>query len=182
MKTIDNVDKIENVRGGNSYLIKTDDGLAVIDTGLPGNAENIANYVKESGHRLEEVKYIILTHADIDHTGSVAQLKKLTDASVAIHIDDFPVSPDIFLNDGDTIAGFRVIHTPGHTPGSIALYRGDGTMFSGDTLLSDEKGRVKPPANNMSLDYNQALASAEKIKSLHYKNLLTGHGQPVLDK
>ena len=84
------------------------------------------------------------------------------------------------LKDGDTISGLRVMHVPGHTRGSIALYREDGVVFSGDVLLADSSGRIQPPAEALALNPARALASADLIDSLGFTLLLPGHGQPVL--
>jgi len=91
-----------------------------------------------------------------------------------------PVDADILLKDGDTISGLRVMHVPGHTAGSIALYREDGVVFSGDALLADSAGRVQPPADALALNPARALASAHMIDSLGFTILLPGHGPPVL--
>ena len=90
-----------------------------------------------------------------------------------------PVVPDLLLTDGDTIGGFHVMHAPGHTAGSLVLYRDDGVVFSGDALLSNKDGQVRPPDPRLALDRAEALASAERIKALPTRLLLTGHGAPV---
>lgn len=209
MKVSDGVYRVDGVRGANAYVVQTDDGLLVVDTGLPGNADKIVAFIRGLGLEPSAVRTIALTHSDPDHTGSVARLKALTGAEVAIHRDDAPavagtgpgkertgalrvlvavvspfvrvepVQPDVLLGDGDSVAGFDVIHTPGHTPGSITLRR-DGIVFSGDALLSDSRGRVRPPSKALSGDYEEALLSAEKVEALEYRLLLTGHGQPVI--
>jgi glyoxylase-like metal-dependent hydrolase (beta-lactamase superfamily II) len=68
---------------------------------------------------------------------------------------------------------------PGHTAGSIVLVREDGVVFSGDALLSDKHGRVRPPDPRLALDRAQARASAERIMALPITLLCTGHGAPV---
>ncbi len=135
----------------------------------------------------------------------MAAVQRRTGAQVAIHALDAPVvagrahspkggsvmallrrllrvqavEPDVALRDGDTIDGLRVLHVPGHTPGSIVLARDDGVVFSGDALLADRRGRVLPPNPRLCLDPAQAAASAEKIAALHDR-LLPGHGAPAI--
>jgi hydroxyacylglutathione hydrolase len=87
--------------------------------------------------------------------------------------------PDLLLDDGDTIGGLKVMHVPGHTAGSIVLSREDGVVFSGDALLSDKHGQVRPPDPRLALDRARALTSAELIKALPISLLCTGHGTPV---
>jgi glyoxylase-like metal-dependent hydrolase (beta-lactamase superfamily II) len=200
--------RVDGVRGANVYLVESCDGLVVVDAGLPGNAERIVAFVRSIGRDPGDIHTIAVTHSDPDHIGSVARLKQLSGARVAIHADDAPtlagtdrgkkpkgafgvvltmlapfmrvepVEADIILSGGDTLAGFTVMHTPGHTRGSVTLHR-DGLVFSGDALLSDSAGRARPPSKALSADYEQALRSASAIEALGYRVLLTGHGQPV---
>ena len=209
MKLAEGLYRIDGVRGANAYLVGTDNGLLVVDTGFSGNADRIVAAVHGIGCEPGDVRTIVLTHSDPDHIGSLARLKGLTGAKVAIHADDAaalagrgrgkrpkgllgvvfraiapfvripPVDADIVLHDGDSVAGFTVMHTPGHTAGSITLSR-DGIVFSGDALLSDSKGQARPPVKMLCADYEQALASAETIRALGYRILLPGHGEPVL--
>ena len=63
----------------------------LIDTGMPGNSKKIIHYIKGLGKNASDIKYIILTHADIDHIGSAADIKKLTGAQLVIHTNDAPI-------------------------------------------------------------------------------------------
>ncbi|HEY5487590.1 MAG TPA: MBL fold metallo-hydrolase [Candidatus Limnocylindrales bacterium] len=205
MRLAEDVYKVDGVRIANVYLVATPDGLLLVDTGMPGNAKRIVAFIQSLGRQAADLRYIVLTHCDIDHIGSVARLKELTGAQVAIHALDAPVlagerrpqkggvvmlavyrlltfrpvAPDLLLTDGDTIGGFKVMHVPGHTAGSLVLLRDDGVVFSGDALLSDKRGQVLMPDPRLALDRAQALVSAERIKALPIKLLLTGHGAPV---
>jgi glyoxylase-like metal-dependent hydrolase (beta-lactamase superfamily II) len=223
MRLADDLYRIDGITGANVYLLVAGDGMTLVDTGMPGNAEAILTAIRGIGREPSELRHIVLTHSDPDHSGSAAHLKDLTGALVAIHEQDAPtlagkrpkrtgVSPmrssnigrvghdlamrlvfklsgrfrdfkpvdaDILLKDGDTISGLRVMHVPGHTRGSIALYREDGVVFSGDALLADNAGRVQPPTDALALNPARALASADMIASLGFTMLLPGHGQPV---
>lgn len=64
------------------YLLVDSDGLTLIDTGIPGSAAKILGYIKRLGYSLRDLNRIILTHADYDHAGSLAALKKATGARV----------------------------------------------------------------------------------------------------
>jgi hydroxyacylglutathione hydrolase len=81
---------IEHVRGANSYLVSASEGVAIIDTGMPGNEKKIVEYASGIGIEPGRLRYIILTHSDMDHSGSAAKLRSLTSAGVAIHEADAP--------------------------------------------------------------------------------------------
>jgi glyoxylase-like metal-dependent hydrolase (beta-lactamase superfamily II) len=205
MKVAEGVQRIDGVRVSNAYLVSIADGVLLVDTGIPGNAKRILAFIERLGHRPDELRTIVLTHWHIDHVGSVAVLKRLTGAQVAIHELDAPVlagrerpakgrramavitrlfrlrtlTADLLLRDGDRIDGLEVMHVPGHTAGSIALRRDDGVVFSGDALLGDRHGGTRVPDPRLSLDPAQAQASAEKIRALGFRLLLPGHGGPA---
>jgi glyoxylase-like metal-dependent hydrolase (beta-lactamase superfamily II) len=113
------------------------------------------------------VKYIVATHAHIDHVGGFEQLKRATGAAVLMHAADLPlyenvavqaewlglIPPDIvnvdqFLKEGDALRFgayvLEVLHTPGHSPGSLSLHLvGPQTkIFTGDTLFQQSIGRT----------------------------------------
>jgi glyoxylase-like metal-dependent hydrolase (beta-lactamase superfamily II) len=91
MKISENVYLFEKIKGANSYLYISDNSeISIIDTGLPDNAFKILSQISEMKISLEKIKYIILTHSDLDHTGSVADLKNATGARVAIYEKEIP--------------------------------------------------------------------------------------------
>ena len=90
------------------------------------------------------------------------------------------VKPDIILKDGAEIDSFRVIHTPGHTEGSICLYKPGETLFAGDAIRTDKRGNLKLSPSAMTLNVHEALESVRKIAGLEFDILLPGHGRPVL--
>jgi glyoxylase-like metal-dependent hydrolase (beta-lactamase superfamily II) len=117
-------------------------------------------------HRLG-VKYIVATHAHIDHVGGIEKLKRSTGAPVLMHADDLPlyqnlamqaawlgvrppgvVDVDQFLKEGDVVRcgslALDVLHTPGHSPGSLSLHMPgeDAGIFSGDILFQNSIGRT----------------------------------------
>ncbi|MBI5715226.1 MAG: MBL fold metallo-hydrolase, partial [Chloroflexi bacterium] len=64
----------------NAFLIVEDDGLTLVDTGLPKNEKKILKYIEEIGRKPNDLKRILLTHADGDHVGSAKALRELTGA------------------------------------------------------------------------------------------------------
>jgi len=212
MEIIPGIHRIDGVRGANAYLVIGEVSMMVIDTGMPGNARRIAAYVGGLGHNLSDVKLIVLTHADLDHVGSAAELKRMTGAKIAIHADDAPIlrgkesfktirgpvgfiarlamrlvpvrpaDPDVILTADSEVEGFRIISVPGHTNGSICIYRPGKVIFVGDALRSDSRGNPRPPSRISSLDDVKARASLAAISALDFDTLLPGHGAPVVGK
>ncbi len=143
------------------------------------------------------VKQIICSHAHVDHIMGVRGVQERTGAGFLLHPDDLgiarsmprtaarwlgyepppPPEPDAPLADGDTVEvdglQLRVIHTPGHTPGSISYYT-EGLLFSGDTLFRQSIGRTDLPGG----DYNQIMRSIiGKLLTLPDETIvLPGHG------
>jgi glyoxylase-like metal-dependent hydrolase (beta-lactamase superfamily II) len=97
-----------------------------------------------------------------------------------------PTAVDERLTHGDVIpvlSGLRVLHTPGHTPGSICLHLpARGVLFTGDTLLTGWRGGVQGPSPLFALDIQQARASARALAGLDFNVLAPGHGPPIAGK
>jgi hydroxyacylglutathione hydrolase len=157
-----------------------------------------------------DLKTILLTHCDIDHIGNARELRTITGATIAAHPLDAdiiagkkprqtprrtmsilfkvlgvflqvkPFLVDEIIGDDDTIAGLRVLHLPGHTPGSIALYDPKRkVLFIGDTLGCKE-GIVQGPPTSVTWDMRQVYISIEKLRPLDFSVMLSGHGEPVI--
>ncbi len=161
-----------------------------IDTATPSLAW-ITGALEERGWTL---KLIVSTHGHWDHIGDNAALAEHTGAPIAVHPDDryrlidpkplyapFPIVPSVPAVDlaegGEIRFGeirLRVLHTPGHTEGSVCLLAYDeGLLFSGDTLFTGGWGRVDFPGGS-------AEAMAESIARLaameDHLRVFPGHG------
>ena len=191
---------------GNIVLIQLSDidsniyilGDTVIDAGTGFNFTRMYQLFKILKVDLKDIKHVVNTHGHFDHVGGNGYF---IDADVAIHEADAEIVEkgdveksyaDFFdgklnprpvnkrLKEGDTISAggmeLEVIHTPGHTPGSICLYeKKSGTLFTGDTVFSDGIGRTDMPGGNDE----HLQASLDKISPFSVKRLLPGHGDPV---
>ena len=102
--------------------------------------------------------------------------------------DGGPVEPDGTLSEGDMVAGFEVIHFPGHAPGLIGLWReSDRVALVSDTVYLVDSARLKPlPEGEASVphpawawDHRKAKESVRKLAELHPKMVLAGHGDPL---
>jgi glyoxylase-like metal-dependent hydrolase (beta-lactamase superfamily II) len=142
------------------------------------------------------IKYIANSHAHIDHILGVGAVREATGARFLLHPGDLeiarntaamaknwmgveipnPPEPDALLADGDDIdvdgLKLRVLHTPGHTPGSVSFYA-NGVLFAGDTLFAGSIGRTDLPGG----DYDLEMASiVERLLALPDETIvLPGH-------
>ncbi len=163
----------------------------VVDPG--DEPDRILDIVKKLGL---SVRMIVCTHGHFDHIGAVVDIKKETGAQVLIHHDDmflygaahaagelwgFDVEPQPepngFLKEGDALnvgsLAMTVMHTPGHSPGSICLY-GNGVLISGDTLFAGSVGRTDLPGGDM----NMLKQSFRRLMSLpEGTTVFAGHGE-----
>lgn len=88
--------------------------------------------------------------------------------------------PDLRLKENDSVgSSLVVVHTPGHTPGSISLYdRGRKLIFVGDAI-TNRGGKLQGSIRQFTVDIPEADRSVEKISMLDFEYLLSGHGEPV---
>ena len=209
LEVSDGIHLISRVRGANAYLVESEESVTVVDTGLPGNAGKILDYVEKAGWHRSDVRMIILTHSDVDHVGSAARLRKETGAKIAIHEADAPkvsgeepwrtakgvlglvfrligllmrfnrFRADVLVRHSDVFDGLIVVHTPGHTEGSICLYIPGRALFVGDTLLTNHERMLSLPRKSVSGDLNVAKDSIRKLSQLDYSTLLPGHGPSI---
>ena len=180
----DNAIRVEKLElgpfGTNAYIVtcrKTQES-ALIDA--PAEAKVIIDKLKNT-----TPKYILLTHNHMDHIGALDQLRTELKIPLAAHNSDtrnLTSPPEILLKDGDTVwlgeLKFTVLHTPGHTPGSLC-FRVGRYLISGDSIFPEGPGKTSSPD-----DFRQIIKSiTEKIFVLPDDTpIYPGHGDSTVLK
>jgi glyoxylase-like metal-dependent hydrolase (beta-lactamase superfamily II) len=141
--------------GTNSYILICRKTGASLIVDAPGNPEKVHEALQNTAPC-----HILITHNHFDHTGALVQLKSDLKIPVAAHASDadrLPLTPDILLKHKDAIKfgdiGLTVLHTPGHTPGSICFYYGK-YLISGDTMFPGGPGKTGSPAAFMQIRHS----------------------------
>ncbi|HDR7612481.1 TPA: MBL fold metallo-hydrolase [Bacillus mycoides] len=182
-------------------ILLWDDEMAVlIDTGFPGQIEDIQVEMDKVGVSFGKLKVVILTHQDIDHIGSLPELLQNCGSNITVcaheldkpYIEgELPLLKDAQVqnppkgNVSDTVidgqelpycGGILIIHTPGHTPGHISLYlRQSKTLIAGDSMYSVNGilGGIHAPT---TLDIKEAQNSLKKYLNLEIDSVVCYHG------
>lgn len=211
----------------NWWALAAEDGaVTLIDAGLPGHFEQLVRLLDTIGSSTDDVRAVLLTHADIDHIGVAERLRREAGATIYVHPDDEAAAvgepralPPEFaanmwrnwmqktaaayvrdgafetqfptevrhLGDGEVLdvpGRPRVVHCPGHTPGSCAFVIED-ILFSGDALVTVHALTGKPgpqllPAFD-NADDTEAVASLDVLQATGARLVLPGHGEPWTD-
>lgn len=180
----------------NVYLI---DGELLVDTGSGLYIQETLDQMAEYGLNPKAIKLIVVTHAHFAHCGAIRELKRMTGARVAVHAGDLKaletgdgvfydedkieyagVKPDVLLKEGEMIRtknySFTVLHTPGHSPGSVCLWEArQKILVSGDILFLDGFGDQIPTVDKKAL--HESLKRIKKLGDIEI--LLPGHGAPA---
>ncbi len=183
----------EGSYGCNCYAVFSGEEIALVDIGEA--TDEIIEFAKKNK---DKIKYVLLTHCHYDHICGVERVLKETDAKLVIHKADaiglenpeyslsarvgFPqpqIKADIEVQNGDKLplgdSFFEVLHTPGHTSGSIC-YLIEDKMLSGDTLFEGSIGRT----DFISGSIEQMKSSLNILKNLGEDyEVFPGHGYPT---
>ncbi|ACO30605.1 MBL fold metallo-hydrolase [Bacillus cereus] len=181
-------------------LLWNDEMAVLIDTGFPGQFEDIQVEMKRVGVSVDKLKVVILTHQDIDHIGSLPDLLEsgVSDIKVYAHeLDkryiegDLPLLKDVHVENppkgkvSDTVidgqelpycGGILILHTPGHTPGHISLYlKQSKTLIAGDSMYS-VNGKLGGIHAQTTLNIMEAQQSLKKYLNLDIESVVCYHG------
>jgi glyoxylase-like metal-dependent hydrolase (beta-lactamase superfamily II) len=197
---------------GQAYLLRRGPEAVLIDTGIAGQGNAIAEALRGWGLDRESLTHVVLTHWHPDHAGSAAELATWPNVQIWAHRGDAPIirgdnygsfpalthaeeglyaqisgsipdsAPsrvDRELDDNEVLdaIGARVLSTPGHTDGSIALHFPDeAVLFTGDVATEHEGQVFLGPFNH---DRPLARNSFRRFADIDVDTVCFGHGQPL---
>jgi len=187
-----------------NIFIILDSKIAMVDAGTGKRFNRIKKEIEERGIDPKDIELIINTHCHYDHAGGDFDFVIESGCRIAIHEKEanylrtgdwhFTLSELFFgekmravevereLRDGDVIdlgeLKLRVLHTPGHTAGSVCLYDSEKRLlFSGDTVFGDGIGRTDLPSG----DWRELGDSLRRLADLNVEKIYPGHG-PVVEE
>ncbi|GIE94456.1 MBL fold metallo-hydrolase [Paractinoplanes rishiriensis] len=193
----------------NVHLVVTDDGVVLVDTGLPRRSALIDRGLREVGKAIGDVKTVLLTHHHSDHTGNVADVRRRSGARVVAHAADAPVitgairpAPKgllvkvvsrlmgsaepvkldqlITADESEPAPGFTALHTPGHTRGHVSyLLDRAGGLLFAGDAAAGVKGAVGSAPRAAAADLADLDRSVGKLASYDFDHAVFGHGRAV---
>jgi len=201
--------------GMNVYLLAEDDGVTIFDGGTASMTEGVRAAAAEIGpikrivlghghadHRgiAAALGVPVICHhderADVEGDGGMHyfdiehipyRFPRAVYPTLLSHWDGGPASVAETIGEGDEIAGFRVVHFPGHAPGLIGLWReSDRLAIVSDTVYFVDSLRFKPvdwpnvPGRAFNQDHETAIASVRKLAALEPRTVAAGHSDPFV--
>jgi glyoxylase-like metal-dependent hydrolase (beta-lactamase superfamily II) len=191
-----------------AHLVVVDDGVVLVDTGLPGRSAKVEQALHEARRTVGDVTAVLLTHWHADHTGGAAELRRRSGArTIAGALDAAVISGAVkaplnalqmvaklitgtpepveidepLRNDGPfSVRGFTCVHTPGHTAGHVSylLDRDGGVLFAGDAAAGAGTA-VRPTPRVMTADRAAARVSVARLAERPFEVAVFGHGGAV---
>jgi len=162
---------------------------------MRGSLPRLHAAITELGRSPADIARFVVTHGHPDHAGGAAGAPLLmhpADRDRALRVNAGTIArrvalrrlpPTTDLTDGQilpVLGGLRVVHVPGHTPGSVCLYaERDGLLFSGDALWRDARGTLHRPNRYWSEDLESARRSVGVLARLDVGTILFGHLPPL---
>lgn len=172
----------------NIFIFAEGDTISLVDTGSGMEPNAVRPQLEQLGLKIERVTRVVITHGHIDHIGGLTELCEHSSPEILVHQSDaddlksLGIKSIVYMKDGDNIRlgrrDLRVIHTPGHTEGSVCLHDNE-IILTGDTAFPGGYfGRTDLPSG----DWRKLIDSLDKLSRLDVRVMLPGHGEPLLSE
>lgn len=190
---------IEAMKGSYVYLILGEEPV-LIDTGMPGKAEDVVKALAQLGMKPTDLAHILLTHQDVDHIGNAKALKEASGATLWAPRAEIPYihgetraqgirgvisrlmrvdrpTVDRSYEAGQVIGGMEVLPAPGHTEGHVCLLYRD-VLLAGD-LVTTRKGKLRPSPTFLAWNKPLLDRSIRDVGMREFAWVCPAHGEPV---
>ena len=154
------------------FLVTHETGIALVDTGVPGSTQAIADGLADLGAAWTDVTDVLLSHDHPDHIGSLGDV--VASAPAATVWGNAPLAA-VALNEGDVIRGLTVLATPGHTAGHVSLLHDSGALLAGD-IVGNQGGELTRAPAPFTADAAEAERSLRRLSQIDFERLLSAHG------
>ncbi len=172
----------------NIFIFAEGDTISLVDTGSGMEPNAVSPQLRQLGLKIEGVTRVVITHGHIDHIGGLTEICKHSSPEIFVHENDaddlkaLGIKSIAYMKDDDNVRlgqrNLRVIHTPGHTEGSVCLHDNE-IILTGDTAFPGGYfGRTDLPSG----DWRKLIDSLDKLSSLDVRVMLPGHGEPLLSE
>jgi glyoxylase-like metal-dependent hydrolase (beta-lactamase superfamily II) len=189
--------------GSKGYLAEGDGGLTLIDAGMRGSGLLLKRYLARIGRPTDDIARIVCTHGHPDHIGGVREIAAFSGLEILLHPADAErlrigireviarpaPGPVVALltkgpedakpvEDGEVIpalGGLAVVHTPGHTPGSICLYSARYRLLIVGDVLQVIRGQLTLPSQFFTEDMALARRSIQRLAELDVETICFAH-------
>jgi glyoxylase-like metal-dependent hydrolase (beta-lactamase superfamily II) len=199
MQIANNIWSLDCSQRSHIYVIKTNNTYVMIDTGYPGLTPKIYEELLTYNIRAHNIKYVLLTHGDVDHVGNLQNIINTSNCEVYADNEEIPylekkkrynaikgflkallhIKPfqNIKPLPENEIDGIQIIKTPGHTPGHVC-YKFNNYLFAGD-LIGMSKGKVRLLPKLMTYDQKQLLNSINHLDVNGVEYIYPAHGDII---
>jgi hydroxyacylglutathione hydrolase len=172
----------------NIFIFAEGDTISLVDTGSGMEPNAVSPQLRQLGLKIEGVTRVVITHGHVDHIGGLTEICDHSSPEILVHQNDaddlksLGIKSIVFMKDGDNVRlgrrDLRVIHTPGHTEGSVCLHDNE-IILTGDTAFPGGYfGRTDLPSG----DWRKLIDSLDKLSRLDVRVMLPGHGEPLLSE
>lgn len=183
MKITDEIHRVDGADHCNMFLVLGEE-LTLVEGGDPGDGRKALDTMAKLGFKPQDLKRVIVTHGHGDHINGLPEILGETQSQVFAHEADAEMIEKLFplagrLKDGeviDLLGGLQVVHTPGHSPGSVCFYSPSRkVLFPGDLILN--RGEFSGPIPRYTQDLALAHRSIrERVVPLDFEMLCVSHG------